>query len=323
MAAEIMYVTPAGAGNKNGLTWGNAFGLAEFVNELVNNAEAGDIYYVAGGTYNLSGDMITALDGTSQDPIKIIGVKAGTSNAPAEYSDWAFTTDRPLFACGNYKFQVDDYWVMRNLVLAFTGAGGLTRGDTGWLIENCKITQVAAGTPTAISCGASIMRVVNCEVVCTNGYGIIAGTDGIIIGSYIHDTLRGIWCNNPRIHIWSCIIANCTLGIWLNDRYGLTVKNNTIYNCDVGLDGPNFWGSLVLNNIIEACGVGAQQVAEKKTNLWDYNNWRNTLDVNNVTKGPHATAYDPKFINAGAGNFALDPASECVGAGFSISIGVG
>ena len=51
--AATYYVTPEGAGSKNGSNWDNAFGVAEFRAQAEANTN-GDIYNFAGGLYNLS-----------------------------------------------------------------------------------------------------------------------------------------------------------------------------------------------------------------------------------------------------------------------------
>lgn len=51
--AATYYVTPEGAGEKDGSSWENAFGVAEFRNQAENNAN-GDVYHFEGGLYNLS-----------------------------------------------------------------------------------------------------------------------------------------------------------------------------------------------------------------------------------------------------------------------------
>lgn len=51
--AATYYVTPDGAGEKDGSSWENAFGVAEFRAQAEANAN-GDIYMFEGGLYNLS-----------------------------------------------------------------------------------------------------------------------------------------------------------------------------------------------------------------------------------------------------------------------------
>lgn len=51
--AETYYVTPEGAGEKNGSSWENAFGVEELITQAANNAN-GDVYNFAGGVYKPS-----------------------------------------------------------------------------------------------------------------------------------------------------------------------------------------------------------------------------------------------------------------------------
>lgn len=51
--AANYYVTPEGAGARDGSSWDDAFGVAEFRTQAENNAN-GDVYYFEGGLYNLS-----------------------------------------------------------------------------------------------------------------------------------------------------------------------------------------------------------------------------------------------------------------------------
>ena len=50
------HVTPSGAGSKNGTTWTNAFDLSGFHGSLLGGT-AGDVYWIADGTYTLSGNI--------------------------------------------------------------------------------------------------------------------------------------------------------------------------------------------------------------------------------------------------------------------------
>ena len=51
--AANYYVTPDGAGARDGSSWDDAFGVAEFRTQAENNAN-GNVYYFEGGLYNLS-----------------------------------------------------------------------------------------------------------------------------------------------------------------------------------------------------------------------------------------------------------------------------
>lgn len=69
--------------------------------------------------------------------------------------------------------------------------------------------------------------------------------------------------------------------------------------------------------IIDGCTTGISADAALTSHVLDYNNFDdNTADVSNVTKGANATAYDPEFGNAGAGDFSVG-SSDLAGVGFS------
>ena len=55
--ATTYYVTPEGAGNKDGLTPENAFGVEEFREQALKNVD-GDVYKLAAGTYKPSACII-------------------------------------------------------------------------------------------------------------------------------------------------------------------------------------------------------------------------------------------------------------------------
>lgn len=55
--ATDYYVSPEGAGSKDGSSWENAFGTAEFEEKAKTNAD-GDVYYFAGGVYKLSAHIV-------------------------------------------------------------------------------------------------------------------------------------------------------------------------------------------------------------------------------------------------------------------------
>ena len=156
MAAATMYVTVAGADDKSGGTWATAMGYAEWETDLEGASEAGDIYYVAGGTYNLTSSLdFNARAGTSLAPICIIGVNSGTTNEPPVYSDWAMGDNRPLLVGGSYYCMYSgNYSKVFNLRGTATGSYGfLNKGYS--VFYNIKSTG-AASTAALRSGGYSI-----------------------------------------------------------------------------------------------------------------------------------------------------------------------
>ncbi|MDE6450133.1 MAG: hypothetical protein K2L41_08665, partial [Muribaculaceae bacterium] len=55
--AATYYVTPDGAGSKDGSSWENAFGIGEFRDQAAKNVN-GDIYNLAGGTYIMESAVV-------------------------------------------------------------------------------------------------------------------------------------------------------------------------------------------------------------------------------------------------------------------------
>lgn len=309
MAAATMYVTVAGAGGKTGADWANAMGLAEFVTDITNNTEAGDIYYLLSGTYELTATLNTTRDGLTTSYIKVIGV-----------SDTALTeatgTDRPLINTGVYAFIVDNYWYFRNLSFV----GSITslqvfRADNYAEVVNCKFESTVDNISAAlIESGNTI----NCDFISTVGYSLQGNTniDYCYVKNGYNVTLpragQGVYTNS--------IFDGGVTGINFNpntaDYKHCYIANNTIYNCTTGINLNTALWSTIYSNIIDTCTTGIAADATSDSYILDYNNFNgNTADVSNVTKGSNATALDPQFVNAAAGNFAIQNAS-LKGAGF-------
>jgi parallel beta-helix repeat protein len=300
-----MYVTPAGALAKNGSNWANAMGYAEWEADVEGSAEAGDIYYVAGGTYTLTSDFTTTLDGTDAAPIKIIGVKSTTTNEPPIASDWATGTDRPLITDGAsaYTFTFDTYWQIRNIRGTTSDTDGI-KAVGGSILENVSWVNDGAATRDAIDCH----RAINCESVSTNGRAInnsVAG--GIITGCYVHDSATGIILYLTNFATFN-IADTCTTGIALTDgQHNCSITNNTIYNSTTGIDGGTAVRNTILNNIISDCATGIAFDSEDPSNWSDYNDIFNTsvADRSNVMVGEHDVDVDPGFGGAAGGDFSI------------------
>lgn len=304
MAAATMYVTPAGAGTKAGNDWANAMGLAEFETDFEGAAEAGDIYYLAGGTYTLTNNLLSTRNGSQTSPISVIGVTVGTSNEPPIASDWATGDGRPLIASGTYIFGGNDYTGLYNLRTTGTAAY-LFRLDSYSLFVNCKATNTNSGD--GIYCGGAYSRVIGCECSSTTGtaFDLSGSSSTLLQGCYAHDSATGVTIA-PYSTLVMCIAETCTTGISLASNNGNFIVNCTIDNCTTGVSATTSYAGAFLNNIISNNTSGASWTTEQKTNHWDYNNWYgNTGDVSNVTKGNNALAVDPQFTNAAGGDFSI------------------
>lgn len=325
-AAATMYTTVAGAGNKDGTDWTNAFGLAEWETDLEGNAEAGDIYYVAGGTYTLTAHLDCANDGTSVAPISVIGVESGTTNEPPVLSDYAYGTDRPLIASGAYACQFDDYWVLKNIRVTITFAQGF-KADDGSALVNCYAFN-SSGTSNypGFQLGQPRSSIIGCEAISTNGYAIqLVNSSARIVSVYIHDSTVGISGVFNSANISKNIIDTCTTGIAMNGSgLGSSVINNTFYTCTTGITGTTDYAMVFLNNILDECGTPASWGTEEKSNLWDYNSWDGDKSSNsNVTAGLNSIDSDITLTDPANGDFTLGSGSACIDAGLQVGTNQG
>lgn len=330
-APAVMYVTPAGAGAKDGAAWASAMGYAEFETDVEASAEAGDIYYVAGGTYTLTSDFVTALDGTADAPIYIIGVKSGTTNEPPVASDYPTVaeiragTDGPLFTDGAsaYTFDVDDFWIVKN---ARVESGDLSSFSLGVrsIAENVSSINDGAATRNAFNLSGYNI-VLKCEAVSTNGNAVnMAGGFHRILFNYIHDSAVAI---NPGSGDSMVVIGNFldTNPIGFNAGNGSTdhtIINNTIYNDNsadagsIGIEsGTTNTAYALLNNIITGFETGiANDDAYSNSWISDYNDLydcgtdRTNLAITSPTRSINDIDVDPTFGNAANGDFSISAA---------------
>ena len=334
MAAATMYVTPAGAGAKDGTTWATAFGEAEFEADLETNAEAGDIYYVAGGTYTLDTTYdSTARDATTVAPISIIGVNSGTTNEPPVLADWATADNRPLFACGaSYSISVGDYYKVFNC--RFTGAAAsiLILGSSG-VCYNCKSTNSRTATATATSFSGTTATFISCEGIgsdSTHGYAFACQR---MIYCYAHDCNWAVDTIGNGVYLFN-ILDTATVGFSVVSDDSLTAFGNTIYNCVTAVSATDSYAFIGINNIVDTATYGFLWTTQNNINVYMYNHignsvtdmWDLVAEIGNSdlhrdhwVTGPE----DPDFTDEAGGNFSLEGTSPCINAGLAMQLGVG
>ncbi len=336
-----MYVAPDAAGGGTGLSWAQAWTTAEWVADITNNASPDDIYYLKGGdgtmdaNYTLTGHLNADTNnriGNSVNPIRVIGVKSGTTAEPPTFSDWAFGNARPFIECNGKSSKFENYWELYNIGAYVNSAGGF-RADIGCLFWNCYCLQYSAtGGRPAFNIPSIEGHIVNCEGLATNGKGgaahgtaISLGTQNIsCVNCYTHDSVTGI-LTNSYCTLSGNLVADCTTGVEFTvSRMGIQLHGNTIYGCGTGIKGYDSVRGEFLGNIIAACtSIGADWNARYDSNIWDYNNWHgNNSDGPNITKGVHATALDPQFVDAANGDFRTGRNMRGIGAGLLLGVEV-
>jgi hypothetical protein len=321
MAASTMYVTPAGAGTKAGGSWANAMDEAAFEVDIEGGAEAGDIYYVAGGTYTLDSDYLTGRNGGSYSPIKIIGVNSGTTNEPPVLADWATGDNRPLFAAGawNFLWNACYNWMYYNFRVTTTNAVGFLPALYSISYNVSVNNSSGTSSRTAFYSGSAVNLAV-CECVSTNGYGIFTnGGSTHYVCCYIHDSFAGIIETTSNFNILlNSIIDTCSTGTSLSSTIGKVYMNNVFYGCTVGIVSSSTNGSLFINNIFDGNTKGVVWNTTTNYNLWNFNCWDNTTDVTNVTKGLSDITGDPAMTNPASADFSLQDGSNCLDTGLDV-----
>jgi hypothetical protein len=330
-APATMYVTSAGGGDKSGEpNWANAMGLAEFEADLEAFTEQGDVYYVkANAIYTVTSAIAVANDGTAALPIKIIGVKTGTTAEPPTYADWAFGDDRPLFSSASVGIAFDNYTQLYNLRFTMNDTTG-ARIDTGSMMYNCKSLNSSgtAGYKAMYVAGAAM--VIGCEAQSTNGDAIALLTGGTrIINSYVHDSNSGIVTVVDGAVILNNVIDTCVWGIEISSTGSFgTVIGNTIYGCTVGIeiDGTPATGNwLFLNNIIDNCSTAEAEFATAQgTMFWDWNCWGEAVPTRtNITAGNNDIDADPGMAGAASGDFTVGSGSVVLDVGMQVGTNQG
>lgn len=305
MAPATMYVTPAGAGTKAGNNWANAMALVNFSADMASGAEAGDVYYLAGGTYSLTADITATADGTTTVSIKIIGVTAGTTNEPPTVSDWATGDDRPLLACGAYKLTMDNYWQVFGIRLTSSNGDYCARADVNATFWNCA--AINSSTGSGFQCGGSYASIHDCEAESTSGIAFdFLFADNRLIGCYAHDSATGVLTTGNGSTCLFSIVESNTTGINVASSYATTIQNCTINGNTTGVAGTAPWFINARNNIISGNTDGASCGTASGGNLFDYNDfYNNGTDRTNVTAGNNDIDVDPQFTDAANGDFSI------------------
>jgi hypothetical protein len=336
-----IYVTVAGAGSQTGADKANAYSLADWQTNF-SATTAGDTWWIFGGTYTQTAAISTANDGTSDSPIRVIGVKAATTNEPPLESDWAYDDDRPNIVSGANDFLCDNYAKKYNL-------RGTTADSTGWrmdqnsLFYNCKCQQTAeqAAYP-AFLLNDSYGRIIDCEafgIGTSYARGISASTGAIIKNCFVYDCLDGYYsAGSGQTCISNSIFADCGTGIDMQNDGLFFIDGVTIDDCTTGVDSStvNANTNVYVNNTFSNCTDALKynnSDTDKLSEILLYNNfYNNTRDISmdNGTSDNQATmqtigdtAVNPAFEDAAGDDYRLASGSGLLNTGMPLRVGVG
>lgn len=316
-ATNHIYVTSAGAGAKDGTSWDDAMGRAEWETDLEAPCSADDTYWLESGTYTLSEDLdMTAIDGTAAAPITIIGVvgaEAADAEPPtAQY--YATGADRPNIVCAGNQFGKGDYWVVKNLYFTTDHALGV-QWSSYCFVD--KVTVVGTGARAIFGSG-TYNTFIDCNAKSTTGPAFDIAGYNKMIACYAYDSVEGINCAGSLLDIIGCKIDTCETGIDIASRDNILILNTTIWDCTqnnaTGVDGTDPVGLILLSNIIDGCSKGVEiDTTPSLSNIADYNCWSNNTDDivdTDIIWGPHKTEVDcvlnATYGTVGSGSSVLD-----------------
>lgn len=324
-APATMYVTVAGAGDNSGDSWANAMAYSDWETDCESAMEAGDTYYVAGGTYTLTSDMAcTFATGTGTLPISIIGVKSGTTNEPPVGSDWAYGTDRPYIdGTSGYGFHWDDYVRIFNMRIDCNESGGCMGGDYNLLAFNDKCANAGSGSCLYTDDNSVILY---SEGSSASGSAVNANYAyrTMVQFSYLHDSVTGVDCTNCAGSTIENNVIDTMSTVGILTTTGEKIIGNTFYNCAIGIDGNTAEDLQVVNNIFDNNTVGMYMDSAVASTFLAANIWsNNTTDVTNVTKGATDITSDISLTDPSNGDFTLPDSSVAEDAGLQVGTNTG
>ena len=325
--ATNYYITPTGAGLKNGSSWANAFDWTGFDTSAAASV-SNDHYWLLGGTYTVpaGGTVATSRDGLISGSIWVIGVKSTTTAEPPTVADWAYGDDRPYIdlTTNTEYMQLDNYWNIYNLRMIGDGAFVL-RVDYYSSIYNVKvISSGGVGTDAIYMYGLGFIS--NSEVSNPDGTALFMGQEIFATGVYAHDSATGFEHLTSDNYIINSVAETCVTGIDINTANEAYVANSVIYNNITGIKATTqtTGSSRFFNNIIVNNTTGASWDDDADSNYWDFNIWDNTTDGANITTGSNSITGDPGFTDPDATppDFTVGEGSNALDAGLPFSIGL-
>jgi hypothetical protein len=317
------YVTPEGAGNKDGSDWDNAFGAAEFYNDYITAVAAGDIYYLFTGTYTYTGgaNFRAFATGTYAAPIQLIGIKNQETMAVADTE-----SNAPSLVLGAYYL----YFTQRSSQMfshvKVTGTGGAVlygAADSSGSYVFYRCWCINTSTAASKYCFTFNNQIYYCNIIeCyaktsgSSGYAIYNDAQYSSVIGCVAEAGNGADGIYSRITCEQNIAINCFVGIFFSISLGASNHSNTIINCT---DGVRSTSQLVLGvfrnflffNCTNAFNFTSTTVTPL-TNKFLNNNFYNCANKL-VFKGVNSPEYldssnlelDPQFIDANNGNFGI------------------
>jgi parallel beta-helix repeat protein len=288
--AAVVYVDPAAPGPvRDGLSWPTA---CVTLNAGIAVARAGDTVAVAQGSYP---EAINLKDG--------VWLRGG-------YPGIVAPNDAPNPRV--YPSIISGSGGVEPLVYAAPDVTS-SAGIEGFYIVPGDYTT------TGVLCNQAA-PVIRDNVIREAGMAIACGADSaaFVEGNVLTDSQFGVWCSNSSPIISGNLVTYCEYGIHTGHASSPPLTNNTVADNVTGLD--LLGGTSEVGNNIVARNETGVYVDFGGAPVLRYNcvsgNGEDFHGLANPTGVEGNIAADPRFVDAAQGDYHLQPASDCVDAGW-------
>ncbi len=346
-AQTIHYVTPTGAGTKDGLSWTNAYEGGQ-LQTAINASASGDMVWVASGTYKPTTGTDRTISFQLKEGVKVYGGFAGTEtqinqrnwktnetilSGDLNGDDVVTGSGSTLSITNNsensyHVFYHNDLGLTSATVLdgftitggnAYNFGGGMINYNSSPTLENMKFIHNYAASGGGIYNDLSNCTITNS--IFTQNIAIDYG-GGIYNSFYSNPLLKNVAITqNTGGGIFNSINSSPTLtNVTLAGNFS-TFKGGGMYNENYSspvLNNCIIWGNTAANsgNQIYIDGSYADHTTTT-LNYCCYSNSANDMVVNATGSFQYSNCItsDPLFINPALNNFRLNALSPCVDAG--------
>jgi len=237
LRAELLFVTPAGAGATTGSDWSNAFaGMGDLVwGGGAGQLGAGDTLYIAGGTYTNANNLELLGNGTLGNLIRIKRARA-TNSECADAVGWSGAfDDQVVISVGGWGI-----WSQETSPTSPSGRylemdGIITDGIRLNLVQNSQATGIRLRSQGAFNSSFRNIGIYGPSTNATAGLSYAWTND--VRGIFISGYSIGNWTNGVSVYPSDITFDNCTIAgvvssIYATGTQRLTFQSNNIHTIE-------------------------------------------------------------------------------------------